>query len=1426
MNKEIIPRPEFADPSGITVQIPYPDIDIPTEYEPPLHGIPPLSPSREWLHEHTSASSLKREPFVDFTEAGIKEPPIVRRGLELIYPGIANNIRTARDGGYDDKRIMFNIERLVALAMADGWSDEKLERKLFYHKKRYGIFGKHLAFLYRGKRSTSEKMLDYLGPTEREIARDWTRYAAAHHADWEMPIEGMAKFAETEVEGFFREKYNVLLEEVAYVNERALSGLTAGVSEVGIKAVGAEPSRPQTVPGAVIGSAANLVGYIYGPLKFAKWIIGGRLAPTATGLKGITQICKQGAATLGLARGISEIAPALSQSDTLTEAAVRITESAAMGGLIGSLYPLSGAIPSKPLRVAVGLAALDLIRGGGDFTIDDMVAGIADGSIDREELAERSFGYLMDIYFLSRVPSMKNQLASLEKNVMVKKILECNPDETEAIILEIRNANLIPNDPQRFLDGFSKRGQLKMFGSVKNFDATYRLMRQSQIDLARTIQADIDGKTTIRIPKELQSLAQVARQFRKPVNFANAVRGKGKLKPAEIEALNKTVKGDLKKFWQGVSDRDYLEKTSMIQHTSEAKRILDAMATERMYNKADIELQRLNSGKIRKAYQGVARAVWDTSATIKRDLLKQGGALGKEAVIRHDLIRGAGSKSTMILDKALHTIYNGLSKSDEITLNRIIQSRRTIAIDKYKPEMKHPAGLGLKEHQAYLDSIPKDTFAKLNQRADAYFSVMNDQVMQLMRAGIISRESAAGLIEKGDYSPRRFIQYLDPERSYTFGGKKITVWDSGIKALDEGSYKTLENNSRGLLRQVVMRTQARIFRNEANRAMYELAKQMPDNKVVSLAKVKEVTKAGKLIYAKPPGGYERVGVMIDGQMREMNIPESMAKEWVSLDPAVTGQFANVIGWISGARILRPMATGINPEFAVTNLPRDIAHAWITNYEYSSHLPVAAVQMAKDYAKVLPDTIMRRGRWHDYLNEGGGMQFLTHMGRTKIRGQEPLKGFQKVMGYLGETSEIWTRLALRERAIRNGKPLHEATWVARNYLDFSQGGWLIKGADTAVPYLNASVQGTRGIVRAAREKPGTFVYKIAEVGTLATGIYLANKYRNPECWESISDYDKVNNFIITTPLTFTDDEGNVRHLFFRVAKDQGQKWVCTIFENMMAKSLGEEIDIDQTTAAAKELITFAPQELLPPAMDAMLGYLSNKDFWRNEDIWKRGEIEPAQEYTQYTHPAFVKLGEVTGMSPERAQYALEQYFTGQNIYTSMVGGGLREIMDKLPEDVREQSVQDMLRQAPFLRRVLKATDPFTQYAKDVKEAKLAESTRRYIQTRTLDSMSELIYAGKADEKELRAFIAEQPWQDRERLIQRHRRYGRLYQIPDKRWWLNLIDMPPETAATVYWTRWEQSDATDKRRLDKYMRQVPGIVTDKFMLRLNQLKQKGR
>lgn len=1132
------------------------------------------------------------------------------------------------------------------------------------------------------------------------------------------------------------------VEEMRRIVGKGLSGVTGGISDL----VRGYEEDPETVPGTIMGAGAELAGFFLVPYAGAKVLTGTRLAPKIGGLGRVTQQLIQGGATLGIASGVSSILPAFLESESFTEMGMDVLDHTKTGAMIGILFPLSAYVPTKPLRLAVGLAVMDKIRAGvGEwFTIDDVYQGLVDGTIDKKVLAERAFGYLMDMYFILKVPSMGKQLEALKANAMIAEMKGLNPAEIEAALIEI-----------------GKQGTMK----PKQSDAA--------------------------------SQGEIKKVFGSPEEFAKAFKA--------------TVPdgGDM------------------------------AQRVERSFNKGDAELAQLRKRSLKEVMNKVAAATWDISPRVKGGLLKEGGDLGKEAVMRLELRKGAGPKANLILKEANKKIYKDFSKADEIVLNRVLESLRTIEIEKYKPGMKHRGGHSGADFQAYLNALPKETLARGKKRADLIFELFRDQVRQGRKAGIHTAESEKAL-NKHIYYPRRFIQHLDPERTYNIGGKKITVTDSGIKALDEGSYRAMENNSRLLIAEVVTRSQARIFSNNANRALYEVAKQIPDNPIVRRPKGRprkptpleeilgeEVPETFVRKAVKVPAGHERISVMIEGKRHDMIMPQQFAKEWIVSDPAMSEQLASFIGWASGSKILKPMATGINPEFAVTNLPRDIALVLMSTTEYSPHLPLAVAQMVKDYAEVRSDVIWRKGECIDYIKEGGGMEWLTLQGRAPWLGTKA-ETVQDYLGYIGETSELWTRVALRHRALKNGKSPHEATWVGRHYLDFAQGGHIIKGLDKGVPYLNASVQGSRAIVRAAKEHPGTFLYKVAQVGIAASGTYLANSLGNPECWDQISASDKARYWIITTPFSIIDEAGNKRWLFGRIAKDQGQRIFATIFESLMAKFMGEEVDVDQVTSAAKDFIPMIPTEMMPPTFDAMMGYYANKDFWRNEDIWKRGVVDASSEWTVYTHPGFIKAGELTGMSPERLKYALQQYFTYGNIYTSAIGGGLSQILEGLPKEEREKTVTEMLVQAPFIRRVLKLTDPFTPFKKPIKEIQKEENTRMWEQIRTLDMMSEKYYKTKTPEgmREIRGYINQQPWQDRNRLLRRVMNYGKLYRIPDRRWWLSLDDMTPESGAVMYWSRWEAAGKEEKARLEKTLRLIPNVTSARFFFKLGQMKKKRR
>ena len=884
------------------------------------------------------------------------------------------------------------------------------------------------------------------------------------------------------------------------------------------------------------------------------------------------------------------------------------------------------------------------------------------------------------------------------------------------------------------------------------------------------------------------------------------------------------------------------------------------------FEKAYRESQQAYTDKTKRTWgqvkKDLKRTLVDTSGNLKTLLLKRGGKEGKEAVIHHDLIQGTTPKANRIISKAKEEIYKGLKKADTDMLHQTITARRMITVAESRarisklPELDRATQEGIKqlqdmgydikrpEYQFTGELTPEDAQAVVNsaspelmKRADAYFDSMRGQRRLLLDEGLIN-EGLYNYLETmhPEYSPFQFLKHIDPMRTYSVGGKKITVPDSGIRALEEGSAGAMQMNTELLLEQTVSRVQARIFKNRATEALGRFAEAFPDNEMgIRMAKVIRATKEGKPILEIAPPGHDIISFMRQGQHKEIIVPTEWAQEWVTRDPAISAGLANTFAWLSGSKILKPMATGLNPEFAITNFPRDILHSWLVTNEFSSFFPKGMMQMGQDLATVARDVFTRTGRWVDAIDEGIGMDFLTHQGRITNKATGVFRDIQDVMGYLGETSEMWVRLAIRERAIRNGKSPAEATWIARTYLDFSQGGSVAKAIDSGVPYLNAGIQGTRGVFRAVADRPAQTLFKFAQLGTLSTGLYLANKYTNPEAWDSISDREKANNFIITTPFSYTDENDNKRYIYFRVAKDQGQRIVSTAFENLTAKAIGEDVDADQIIQAIQDFLPIMPTEQVPPSVDAVLGYILNRDLWTRKDIWTGPEgIQSSKEKHPGTSPVLVEIGDLTGLSPERLNYALKQYFTRGNIYTDLVGGGIKSILGQVSEEWSEKQALELISKAPGARRVMRATHPYTAHQKDLERIRKEENTKRWERTVELDSRAEAYFnqlqsTGLHDpvmRENVINYVDRQPPEEQDRLMQRWIRYGKIHDVPDKTWWLNMAHMSPEARALVYWTRWRKADDEEKRRLLKTVSRVSGVITPRFNRRLDSLKQKDK
>jgi hypothetical protein len=846
---------------------------------------------------------------------------------------------------------------------------------------------------------------------------------------------------------------------------------------------------------------------------------------------------------------------------------------------------------------------------------------------------------------------------------------------------------------------------------------------------------------------------------------------------------------------------------------------------------------------------------WDTSGNLRAELIKT--KEGQRTYYAKNLATGSSSSANMISEFAYDNIYGDRSMSELALLDDIILSRTIINIDDRvrggDKTIKHPFGTSGPTHQKYLDvlksKIGDRKFKELWKASDEFFQVMRGQLEDGFDAGLYTPEAFKKLYPLL-YSRREFIDHIDPDsgKSVVSGGRKLSLRDSGLYSLQEGSYGEMELNTRKLMLETINRTQTRVFKNKANLSLYEFAKANPDNGFVIPLEERYIN--GKVI-DNMPKGWEKVNFFLGGKETFMAMEKDMANEWVTSNPEVSGAVGEFFNIISGAKLLKAVATGYNPAFALTNMPRDIMLVWALQggHEYSAFMPKYSAQMTLDFAKTFTDTWFRKGSYVDYIMEGGGQELLSSYGRLKGASSKSTLG--DVLGYVGMSSELWTRLAVRDRVINNRlKELNhkvtpaelkeiqtEATAISRDYLDFRQGGTLSKGWDKAFPYFNASVIATRNLLREGVANKALTSWKFAQLGVLTMGLYVANLYNNPEAVRHTEDTDRARNFIVNLPESFSyiDDKGEKRHLQFRIAKEQGVQVVSSLFNALMDRYFFGTIPSDELIESWKNLIN---TNVLPPTIAAYLTYANNKDFWTNNDAWRGDKfVAPSEQYRiGRTHPLSIALGKLTAgnepggqISPDKLSAALQRIIPASNLYVSLGLGGYKVLSGDMTEDMKSKTIKQVLTEIPAVRRVFASTHPYSEWRESNKQFKVKAATIRQVETRTIDNLVEKMMRmpeiqRSAGEDAIDNFIDSiEPFDKQKGLRERAERHQELWKIPNRTWWVDLsLIKDPETKAEMYYDRFKKVSPKERNEMEDLLYEIKGINSERFQERLGTLE----
>ena len=878
------------------------------------------------------------------------------------------------------------------------------------------------------------------------------------------------------------------------------------------------------------------------------------------------------------------------------------------------------------------------------------------------------------------------------------------------------------------------------------------------------------------------------------------------------------------------------------------------------------------------AKEGFVNAFIDRSGNLRKELIKNLGDTGYRILQSMYLSRGGAAWAADMLHQMRKEVYAGRSNLVKRIQDTVILSKRMEDIASYKTETQFtfPNGLSPEEFKKFsknymyksVNGVRDLTDYEINQIESgtaAYYDWMKTPLKDLLKENLISPEAFERLISHNYRKLTKVEDIYDTVYKSKIGDKVVNVRDSGIDKLSKGQETDIyEPSSEIMAMEVFNRSYNRIMNNRANRQLYDLADSDPNNPYVKIKKSKSTP---------IPEGWSKLFTYVDGKRKTIYLNPKVADEWITNNPDMTYRFSNLIRYASGAPLLKTFATGINIGFAISNIPRDIAHAWFSSRVYnngkwtsvySSFMPKAIAEFGYDASSVFLDTLLRKGKYNDYVKEGGGLETLTSQGRLFQRGKHIESNIDKVyniMGYLGETSELMTRLMIRERAIKriakskgityeqalmDKEITREATFAARDQMDFSQGGWASKGIDTVVPYFNASIQGTRGLWRAFKDNPSESSYKLAQFSALVIGLHLAMKQLHPKSSKDLyGNPNAQNNIIIPIGDSFgyEDEEGQTRYPFFKLPVDPSQRFFKTLFEALADKWVGDPIDVESVIGSLKQFSPVGITDILPPSISAVVGYSMNKDFWTNKDIWTKGDKPfsyklpkiltgdkkggSEEEYIPNDTPQFfTDVGKFTGLSPERLRYSAGRLFSSGTIWSYLLGKGYDEAFSGLSKYEKEQHLADVLAKTPLFKRVFGVTHPYSKYKMEIDKAEESVAIDRWMQNRITDlNIDGYLYGKGVSKKDVdRTMMGFKDYEVYKRLKSRFEFKEKTKELPNKSFWLRMKDLNTEARAKVYIEELSKMSPEEKKQFfieEERVSQIGGVITPEFRNKVMEL-----
>ena len=341
---------------------------------------------------------------------------------------------------------------------------------------------------------------------------------------------------------------------------------------------------------------------------------------------------------------------------------------------------------------------------------------------------------------------------------------------------------------------------------------------------------------------------------------------------------------------------------------------------------------------------------------------------------------------------------------------------------------------------------------------------------------------------------------------------------------------------------------------------------------------------------------------------------------------------------------------ISPTFRLRNLMRDSISAVAINTDISAN-PLR--NMADGWKSTGKDSdtfrrllagggAVRFGSFQDgqarnvkRLVEDLGVERGQVIGSPAALGRHLRKAFDWYQE-VGDRAETVNRAAIYNQARKSGKTHLEASYLARDLMDFTAGGKFaaVRLLSQVVPFMNARLQGMYKLGRGAKENPARFVAVTGAVAMASALLYLGMKdddeYKKLPDWVRNTYWvTRIGDKFVYVPKPF--EVGALGTIVERGTElaFAGDDYRLKDFGKTVASVLGDQLQMSPM-----------PQ-MLKPYLEASFNYDSFRD--RNIDTPSQERLPEGDRYTSRTSAGAVALGKALGYSPQRIEHLVRGYF---------------------------------------------------------------------------------------------------------------------------------------------------------------------------------------